>query len=225
MRVSLRTESGHLIPGFRNAACAVVTLVAVGLAGVGLAGCSGSAKIESKSPPPTSSTEDVASVPECALNTANRCYRIDLPDIVGFVVRSGVHCGDELVGEVGKTVTCEAPLRADFTGNAIITHPIYTPSMFADPNKWDLEVNAILTVTKVAGGMAKFDISPELTKEQLERGLTKVMSAQSVSCSAGLAGERGAMTTCSITKDGNTSDKTITVTKIRGWLLMDLSLT
>lgn len=177
------------------------------------------------SPPPTSSIDDVPSIPQCPLSTANRCSRIDLPDIVGFAVRNGVRCGDELVGEVGKTVTCEAPLRADFTGNAIITHPIYKPNMFADPDSWDLVASAILTVTEVVGGKARFDISPELTKEQLERALTRMMSAQSVSCGAGLAGEPGAVTTCSVTKDGNTSDKTVKVTKIKGRLLMDLSVT
>ena len=67
-----------------------------------------------------------------------------------------VTCNDELVGEVGKTAKCDV--------------------VFSDTNS----VEAVFTATKVEGTTVSYEISPQLTKDQLQKavgGLTGTSSA------------------------------------------------
>lgn len=101
-----------------------------------------------------------------------------------------VTCPNDLVGKVGETTSCEVVMGE---------------------NNF---VQADLTVTKVEGGRIDFDYSPSLTKDQLERAIKSITSAESVTCDAGLEGKVGASTRCEIGKDGTQQEKTISVNKV-----------
>lgn len=111
-----------------------------------------------------------------------------------------VTCPEDLVGEIGKTVQCEVVLSEANT------------------------VQAVLTVTKVNDTGLDYDLKPALTKDQLERTITDMASAESVVCDAGLEGIAGASTTCAITRDGATSQNTVAVKKVEGGLTMELAV-
>ncbi|MCW1957094.1 MAG: DUF4333 domain-containing protein [Mycobacterium sp.] len=107
----------------------------------------------------------------------------DLTDRItkaGMTVKS-VTCKDDLVGEVGKTARCDVA--------------------FSDTNN----VEAVLTTTKVDGDTVSFDMTPAMTKEQVQKAVAGLASASSATCAAGLDGKVGATTTCEVTKDGTPS--------------------
>lgn len=107
----------------------------------------------------------------------------DLTDRLGKagMTAKSVTCKDELVGEVGKTARCDVS--------------------FGDTNN----VEAVFTATKVEGSTVSFDISPAMTKEQVEKAVAGIASAPSATCAAGLDGIVGTLTTCEVTKDGTPS--------------------
>jgi hypothetical protein len=112
-----------------------------------------------------------------------------------------VTCNDELVGEVGKTAKCDV--------------------VFSDTNS----VEAVFTATKVEGTTVSYEISPQLTKDQLQKavgGLTGT-SSSTVACDSGLDGKVGATAKCEVVKDGTPSKRTVDVEKVEG-LSMDLSV-
>ena len=92
-----------------------------------------------------------------------------------------VTCKDDLVAEVGKTARCDVA--------------------FSDTNN----VEAMLTVTKADGSSVDFDMTPAMTKEQVEKAVAGLASASSATCTDGLAGTVGATTKCEVTKDGSPS--------------------
>lgn len=103
-----------------------------------------------------------------------------------------VTCANDLVGQVGKTTSCE---------------------LVMGQNNF---VQADLTVTKVDGSRIDFDYSPSLSRDQLERAIKGTTSAESVTCNEGLEGKVGASTHCVIDKDGTTLEKTVSVNKVEG---------
>jgi len=110
-----------------------------------------------------------------------------------------VNCPEGLKGEVGATARCDV--------------------VFSDTNS----VDAVFTATKVEGTTVSYDIAPELTQEQLEKAVSGLARAQSVSCDAGLAGKAGDTTQCTVTSDGTESLRTVEVAKVEG-LSMDLNV-
>lgn len=117
---------------------------------------------------------------------------------------TSVTCKDDLKGEVGQTVTCEVALSDD---NVI------------DP---------VVTVTKVEGTTVSYDMTPAVSKEQLEKAVSRLLSesantpVESVTCESGLEGKKGAEAHCEVTQGGITFKQTVDVTKVDG-LLMNIT--
>jgi hypothetical protein len=110
-----------------------------------------------------------------------------------------VNCKDELVAEVGKSTTCDV--------------------VFSDTNS----VEAKVTTTEVDESGVSFDLSPSLTKKQLEKGVSGLTNATAVSCDSGLDGAIGETTTCEVTVDGVVSKRVAAIDGVNG-LMMDLSV-
>lgn len=101
-----------------------------------------------------------------------------------------VTCKDDLVAAVGKTARCDVA--------------------FSDANN----VEAVLTVTKADGSSVDFDMTPAMTKEQVEKAVASLSSVPTATCAAGLDGKVGATTKCESTKDGTTSKMIAEVAKV-----------
>lgn len=112
-----------------------------------------------------------------------------------------VTCKDNLKGEVGKTTRCEVVLSSD--------------------NSFE----PVVTVTKVEGTTVSYDMEPALSKSQLEKGVSTLLSnassvtVDSVSCDGGLEGKQGTETQCDVTADGVTSKRTVVVTRVEGLMM------
>ena len=118
----------------------------------------------------------------------------------GLTAKS-ITCKDDLVGEVGKTARCDVS--------------------FGETN----DVEAVFTATKVDGKSVDFDITPAMSKEQVERGVAGLSSAQSATCASGLEGRVGETTKCEIMLDGAPSKRAVEVAKVDpGKLGIELSV-
>ena len=166
-------------------AAGTAAIAAIGLLGAGLSGCSGSAKVETKSTPSVSAADLQASL-------TDRFSSADTPP-------QSVTCTDDLVGEVGKTSICDVT--------------------FSDTNS----VQAVVTVTSVDDKTVNYDVSPALSKEQLEKAVANMASTPTVSCDSGLQGSVGSMTTCEVTVNGAASKRRVLVDGVSG-LELDLTV-
>lgn len=101
-----------------------------------------------------------------------------------------VKCKDKLPGEVGKTARCDVS--------------------FSETNS----LEAVFTTTKVEGTEVSFDITPAMTKEQVEKAAANIASAQSATCEAGLDGKVGSSTKCEVTIDGKASKRVVEVSQV-----------
>jgi len=101
-----------------------------------------------------------------------------------------VTCKDELVGEVGKSARCDVS--------------------FSDTNN----VEAVFTATKVDGTSVSFDITPAMTKDQVEKAVAGLSSAPSATCASGLEGKVGETTKCEITIDDKPSKRVVEVANV-----------
>ncbi len=115
------------------------------------------------------------------------------------VTPQSVSCNDDLIGEVGKTAVCDV--------------------VFSDSNS----VEATASVTSVDGSNIAFDVSPSVTKEQLEKGITGNDDAQAVTCDSGLDGAVGASANCEVTVNGMTGKQVAVVEGVEG-LQVDLEM-
>lgn len=109
-----------------------------------------------------------------------------------------VTCAGELAGEVGKSTTCDV--------------------VFSDVDS----VEAKVTVTGVKGGVS-FDLSPSLTKEQLEKAVAAAEDTPTVTCDSGLDGALGATANCDVTSDGVAGGRVAEVEGVNG-LQIDLGV-
>lgn len=107
----------------------------------------------------------------------------------GMTVQS-VTCKDELVGEVGKTARCDVS--------------------FSDTNN----IEAVFTATKVEGSTVSFEITPAMTKEQVEKAVAGLASAPSATCASGLDGKVGETTKCEIMIDGKPAKRIVEVSTV-----------
>jgi Domain of unknown function (DUF4333) len=86
-----------------------------------------------------------------------------------------VTCKEDLVGEVGKTARCEV---------------VMSPTNSFEP---------VVTVTRVDGTTVDYEMTPAVSKEQLEQAMSRLVTAaagvqvDSVSCESGLQGNVGAV--------------------------------
>jgi hypothetical protein len=103
-----------------------------------------------------------------------------------------VTCTGELVAEVGQSTMCDA--------------------VFSESNS----VQAKVTVTGVQDSSVSFELSPSLTKEQLEKAVSALDGVQVATCDSGLDGAVGASAKCEVTSDGVTGKTVAEVDGIDG---------
>lgn len=163
-------------------ATTAATLVVLGLLGAGLSGCS--VKVE-KSLPSVSSADLQKQLTE-QLSGATPAPK-------------SVTCKDDLIGQVGKTASCEV--------------------VVGDANT----VEAVATVTGVDKEVVSYDVSPAMTKEQLAKSVSAMADAASAVCASGLEGKIGATAQCEVTLDGVTTKRMVEVDGVSG-LSIDYSV-
>lgn len=157
-------------------------LAALGLLGAGLPGCS--AKVEKS--PPSVGAADLQKQLTDQLSGADPAPK-------------SVTCKDDLVGQVGKTASCEVKFDDTTT------------------------VEAVVTVTSVEGDNVSYDVAPALTKEQLATSVSAMAGATSAVCATGLEGKVGATAQCEVTDDGVTTKRMVEVDGVSG-MSMDYSV-
>src|SRR4029077_17687906 len=97
------------------------------------------------------------------------------------------------VGEVGKTARCEVVL---------------SPTNSFEP---------VITVTGVDGNTIKYEMSPAVSKEQLEQAVSRLVAeaarapVASVSCESGLEGKVGKVAYCDVDAGGVKLRRTVEV--------------
>ncbi|MCI4675516.1 DUF4333 domain-containing protein [Candidatus Mycolicibacterium alkanivorans] len=112
-----------------------------------------------------------------------------------------VTCKDDLKGEVGKSVTCEVALT--------------------DTNVFE----PVVTVTKVDGSTVSYDMTPAVSKEQLEKAVGRLLSesagtpVDSITCESRLEGKKGSEAQCEVSQGGITLKRTVDVTNVDGLLM------
>jgi hypothetical protein len=111
-----------------------------------------------------------------------------------------VTCNGPLAGEVGKTTRCDVVLSRT--------------------NKFQ----PIVTVTKVDGDTVSYEVTPAMSKEQLEeyisaRDSDEGKQVESVSCDSGLDGEEGAVTYCDTEAPKGTFRRGVEVVDVDGLLM------
>ena len=169
-------------------------LIAAGLLGLGISGCSGKSNNSAK--------DDKAAKDTSASSSAPTMSAADLQkSLTGRISAAtpvqSITCSAGLTGEVGKTDSCEAVI---------------------DDNT-SVQVN--VTVTNVNGDNIDYAFAPSMTQAQLEKAFSAAVSAQ-VTCDGGLDGKVGSNTKCQVTKDGTTDNTTVSVSRVQG-LFMRLS--
>lgn len=115
-----------------------------------------------------------------------------------------VTCNEDLIGEVGRTARCEV---------------VVNPTNSFEP---------VVTVTGVDGTAIDYEMTPAVSKEQLEQAVSRLVTAtgvrvDAVGCESGLDGDVGAVAHCDVTSDGVTARRTVEVNNVDG-LLMNFDL-
>lgn len=101
-----------------------------------------------------------------------------------------VTCKGDLAAEVGMTTRCDV--------------------VFSGTNS----LEAIVTATGAEGSEISYELTPAMTKEQVEKAVAGLSSAQSAKCDAGLDGTVGNTTNCEITVDGQSSPRIVEVAEV-----------
>ena len=127
-------------------------------------------------------------------------------DIAARLAKAGeqpqsVTCQDDLIGEVGKTTRCEV---------------VMSPTNSFEP---------VITVTGVDGSAINYEMSPAVSKEQLEKAVSRLVAdathapPASVSCESGLEGEVGKVTYCEVDSGGVKLRRTVEVNTVEGLMM------
>ena len=143
-----------------------------------------------------SADEGVATGPSVAKDALQK-------DISGKLATAGapprsVVCKDDLVGEVGRTTTCDVDLSST--------------------NR----VQANVVVTAVNGATVDYDTRPSESQAQLDDSLKATLekagsaTIDSVSCESGLAGTLGATAYCNVTSGSSTTRQLVEVDEVNG---------
>lgn len=147
----------------------------------------------------------------CSLDSAVPTVSKDAlqADIADRLAKAGevpqsVTCKEDLVGELGRTARCDVVLSST--------------------NSFE----PVITVTGVSGATIDYQMSPAVSKEQLERTVVRLVNAEggqadSVSCEAGLSGRVGAVTHCDVESNGVKVRRSVEVKKVEG-LMMNFDL-
>jgi hypothetical protein len=115
-----------------------------------------------------------------------------------------VTCREDLIGEVGETARCEV---------------VVNPTNSFEP---------VVTVTGVDGTTIDYEMTPAVSKEQLEAAVTRLVTAtgvrvDAVSCESGLDGEVGSVAHCNVVSEGVKVRRTVEVNNVDG-LMMNFDL-
>ncbi|MEU0496219.1 DUF4333 domain-containing protein [Mycobacterium sp. NPDC006124] len=116
-----------------------------------------------------------------------------------------VVCESDLVGEVGRTTRCDVAV-----GSANGFQPV-------------------VTVTGTDDGAIQYDLTPALSREQVEAAVARLVAEKSperidsVACDDGLSGEVGASVGCDVVTGGVSSRRSVEVTEVSG-LTMNFTL-
>ena len=124
-------------------------------------------------------------------------------DIAGRLAAAGeqpqsVTCGEDLVGEVGKTARCEV---------------VMSPTNAFEP---------VITVTAVDGSTISYEMTPALSRVQLEKAVSRLVAeathaaVASVSCGSDLVGTVGATAHCDVDSGGVKLRRTVEVNSVEG---------
>jgi hypothetical protein len=127
-------------------------------------------------------------------------------DIAARLAKAGeqpqsVTCRENLVGEVGKTTRCEV---------------VMSPTNSFDP---------VITVTGVDGSAINYEMSPAVSKEQLEKAVSRLVADAArvqvalVSCQSGLEGKVGATAHCDVDAGGVKLRRTVEVNTVEGLMM------
>lgn len=127
-------------------------------------------------------------------------------DIAARLAKAGqqpqsVTCKEDLIGEVGKTTRCEV---------------VMSPSNSFQP---------VITVTGVDGSAINYQMSPAVSKEQLEKAVSRLVGdaagvqVASVSCESGLEGKVGATAHCDVDSGGVALRRTVQVNSVEGLMM------
>ena len=127
-------------------------------------------------------------------------------DIADQLTKAGeqpesVTCKEDLVGEVGKTTRCEV---------------VMSPTNSFEP---------VVTVTGVDGSTINYEMTPALSKDQLEKAVSRLVAdaegaqVDSASCESGLEGEVGAVASCDVDAGGVQLRRMVEVTSVEGLML------
>ncbi len=127
-------------------------------------------------------------------------------DIADRLTKAGerpesVTCIQDLVGELGKTARCEVVISAT--------------------NSFE----PVVTVTRVDGDTIDYEMTPALSKEQLEKAVSRLVTAasgvqvDSVSCDSGLEGNVGATASCDVEAGGVKLRRTVEVGSVEGLMM------
>jgi hypothetical protein len=131
-------------------------------------------------------------------------------DIAARLAKAGeqpqsVTCNEDLVGKLGKTTRCEVVMS--------------TTNSF----------EPVITVTGVDGSAINYEMSPAVSKGQLEKAVSRLVAdaarvqAASVSCESGLDGKVGATAHCDVDANGVKLRRTVEVNTVEG-LMMNFDL-
>ena len=115
---------------------------------------------------------------------------VSAADLQKDLTDTSVTCKDDLVGEVGKSAACDVELGENSSEEAVFT------------------------ATKVDGTAVTYDITPALSKDQLQKVVSGTASGQQAACDSGLAGKAGAKANCEVIQDGAPSKRVAIVNGI-----------
>jgi hypothetical protein len=145
---------------------------------------------------------DVSTAPTVAGNALQA-------EIADRLTKAGEHpesvtCGEDLIGEVGQTARCEV---------------VMTPTNSFQP---------VVTVTGVDGGTIDYEMTPAVSREQLDTAVRRLVTAagvtvDAVACESGLDGKIGAVAYCDVTVGGVAVRRTVAVNSVDG-LMMNFDL-
>jgi hypothetical protein len=112
-----------------------------------------------------------------------------------------VTCKEDLVGEVGKTTRCEV---------------VMGPTNSFEP---------VVTVTGIDGSTINYEMTPALSKDQLEDAVSRLVSdaegvqVDSVSCESALEGKAGAAAYCDVDAEGVQLRRMVEVSNVEGLMM------
>jgi Domain of unknown function (DUF4333) len=114
---------------------------------------------------------------------------------------ASVTCNDDLVGEVGKTARCEVAM---------------SPTNIFE---------TVIEVTDVHGSTIKYEMTPAVSKAQLEKTTSRLVTersgfaVESISCASGLEGRVDAVAYCDVDAGGVQLRRTVEMSDVNGLMM------